>query len=155
MKAAHLILLLFLSCNSFAQKHPYLRIYDSLGKKIVSGKLISISDSSLKLQHNREVIEIFKNSISTIKTRHSTAYRILIPALVGSVVFGIMGAATANENEFVFNTPASAGAIWAGIGASFGSVAGAVIMLFKQSETYDIGSDNMKFLEFKDTLNAK
>lgn len=138
MKKIFFLFLIIFAKESFAQKHTFIRIYNSAGKMISNGKLIDITDSSLTLQRMNKTITLRRQDIYMIKTRHTYAHRFIVPALIGGSIFAVIGASSSNPDALVLNKPAEGAILGGSIGISLGSVFGAVMMLFKKTETFNL-----------------
>lgn len=117
MKKAVIVLSLLFFTAQFpnAQQTPFLRLYNSSGKKISKGHLFDTTDISLILSKGtkgKKYVEIPVTKIDLIKTKRSTANRVLITTLkvigVGVVVVavlystrqnGLHGRKYSNKNE--------------------------------------------------------
>jgi hypothetical protein len=98
MKIAACLLLLSLSLQFvLAQQHrTFFRIYNADGKKIGKGFIYNMTDTSILLTKKRSserFTEIPAALIDIIKSRHSTAHRILITSLKAIGVVTLVGIA--------------------------------------------------------------
>jgi hypothetical protein len=158
MKNLIFVITLIFSVNVYAQNrfentNVFVRVYDSLGKKISKGKILSISDTSLQLNRKGESLEILVSSIATIKTKRSAGNNVLVGATIGATSMAILGAATADPDAWILGYTAGEGA---GAGALLGGTAGAAIggitILFKNSKSYEINGDMEKWKAFKEMI---
>ena len=138
MKKVLFLLLIIFSKESVAQKHTFIRIYDSTGKMISNGKLVDITDSSLTLQRMNKTVTLRRQDMHMIKTRHTYVHRFIVPALIGGSIFAVLGASSSNPDALILNKPAEGAILGGSIGISLGSVFGAVMMLFKKTETFNL-----------------
>jgi len=158
MKNLIFVITLIFSVNVYAQNrfentNVFVRVYDSLGKKISKGKILSISDTSLQLNRKGESLEILVSSIAAIKTKRSAGNNVLVGATIGATSMAILGAATADPDAWILGYTAGEGA---GAGALLGGTAGAAIggitILFKNSKSYEINGDMEKWKAFKEMI---
>ena len=115
-------LTLTLAANS--QKTIFLRVFDETGKKIESGSLRSVSDSSLTIQAGEKITEVPVSKISVIKVKRSFGHTVAISSGIGAVGFAIFGAATADPDAWIYGYTAGEGAA---AGFIFGAIAGATV----------------------------
>jgi len=138
--------------NGFENANVFVRAYDLQGKKISKGKILSISETSLQLNRNGESMEIPLSSLGSIKTKHSAGNNILVGAATGATTMALLGVATADPDAFLGYT-AGGGAVLGGIlGAPLGAVIGGITILFKNSKSYEINGDKIKWKEFKEVI---
>jgi hypothetical protein len=156
-----LFLMLILFCGSLvAQKTPFLRIYDSHGKKIYKGKVYIITDSSLSLIGKKEALNVPIKDIGYIKTKHTDGNNVLIGSIVGGLSGAILGAASATpsdnpSNEIIVFTPAEGAATGALLGMVAGAAIGGITIAFKNSETFHIDGDVIKWKQFVSVYEKK
>jgi len=149
---------LILSFNISAQEltekaNTFVRVYDLQGKKISKGNILSISDTSLELKYAKGSKKITSNIIGLIKTKHSGGNNVLIGAATCGTIFAGMGAATADPDDWMFGYTASEGAIGGAVaGGVIGGAIGGITILFKNSKSYIINGDELKWKEFKETI---
>ena len=162
MKNLIFAITLILSINVYAQNglentNVFIRVYDLQGKKISKGKILSISETSLQLNRQRESDKIPVSSIGSIKTTHSAGNNVLLDAAIGATSMAILGTATSDPDEFLGYTAAEGATEGATGGALFGGATGAVIggitVLFKNSKSYEINGDKGKLKAFKKLTN--
>lgn len=153
--------------NRFENAKVFVRVYNLQGKKIGKGKIITISPTSIQinsklspqLNGNRELVEIPVDSIGTIKTKHSEGNNILVGAAIGAVTGAIIGAVTTSPesaDDLFFpiskEEAAVAGVVLGGIaGGGFGAIS----ILFKNSEFYEINGDMIKWVAFTEIMTNK
>ncbi|MBC7650415.1 MAG: hypothetical protein H7101_01555 [Deinococcales bacterium] len=101
MKVFFFIITLFISNIVFSQNRGFIRVYDNNKHKIAKGYLQKITDSSILLaQGNKRLLgEIHYSKIGNIKLRRSTGHAIAMVALANAAVYGILGAATAQNSS--------------------------------------------------------
>jgi len=152
--AIALILSIHISAQEGTEKaNIFVRVYDLQGKKISKGNILSISDTSLQLKGKREPMKITVNSIGLIKTKQSAGNNVLIGALSGASFFGLLGAVTADPDALILGYSAGEGAAaGAFIGGTAGATIGGITALFKNSKSYKINGDELKWKEFKETI---
>ena len=157
MKTLCFLIALILSSNICAQKEQpnrndiFVRVFDFQGKKISKGKIVSITDSSLHLKRKKESYEIPLKNIYKIKTKRSAGNNLLTGAVIGATTLGIFMAIPTvqltDEHSAVGN--ASGGALLGGVA---GTVIGGITILFKNSKSYEINGDKVKWNRFISTL---
>ncbi len=157
MKNLFFAIALILSINISAQvgsekANVFVRVYDLQGKKISKGKIFSISDTSLQLKGKREPVIIAASSIGLIKTKHSGGNNVLMGAATGATALAIFMAASAGPNDMF--DPAGAAAAGAFLGGIAGAAIGGLTSLFKNSKSYIISGDELKWKEFKETITG-
>ena len=155
MKNLFFAIALILSINISAQKgtektNVFVRVYDLQGKKISKGNILSISDSLLQLKGKREPMKIATRSIGLIKTKHSGGNNVLKGAVIGATGLAILFAASAGEDTPYDAAGGAAGGAF--LGGFFGAAVGGVTILFKNSKSYIINGDELKWKEFKETI---
>ena len=155
MKILLLSLALILSANVFAQntsKTPFLRVFNLEGKKIAKGKLLQITDSTLTLKRNKKTSEVLFTDIGFIKTKRSFGHNIAIGTVIGAGTMTTISAVSedSSSSSNYINFSGGEGAIIGTlIGAPSGAFVGAITGLFKNSETFDIQGDQLKWNAFK------
>jgi len=151
------IILFSSSFHTFAQtdnSQTFIRIYDLNGKKINKGIVLSITDTSLKLENNKGIQQIEIAEIGTIRTKHSTGNNVLWGSAIGAGALAIGGAATGTQDKgFLVWTPADGAAAGLIVGAPLGAGIGALTSLFKKSETYMINGQVSNWSTFKATIS--
>lgn len=154
MKTVLAILLLSsISLQVFSQKSLYIRVYNLEHKKIVKGRILSTTDTSLKLRVRNDTIDISVSIIGMIKTKRSPGHNILVGAMIGTSAGAIAGAATA-EPDKILGYSAGEGAILGVIlGAPVGAIIGAATLIFKKSEKIIIDGDSTKWKAFREKLS--
>jgi hypothetical protein len=147
IKRTTLVFILLLSLNSYAQNQDiysseFVRVYNLQGKKINKGNVISYNDSLLVIKCNKKLSKIDIANIGFIKTKHSPAQNVAIGAVVGGGTLGVLGAASADPDAWIFGYTAAEG--FAGgliLGGAAGAAVGGITALFKNSNTYLINGD--------------
>jgi hypothetical protein len=154
--AIALLLSITISAQEGAEKaNVFVRVYDLKGEKISKGKILSISDTLLQLKGGKGSVKIVANSIGLIKTKRSEGNNVLIGAATGATALAILGAATADPNDWLFGYTAGEGAaLGVFLGAPIGAAIGGVTILFKKSKSYIINGDELKLKEFKETITG-
>lgn len=149
-----LILSIHISAQEGTEKaNVFVRVYDLQGQKISKGKILSISDTSLQLKGKKEPIEVTAKSIGLIKTKHSGGNNVLVGAASGASLLAILGAATADPDAMIMGYSAGEGAAaGAFLGGTAGAAIGGITTLFKESESYKINGDELKWKAFKETI---
>ena len=85
----HLVFLFLFLQSTFAQKPTFLRLYDSHGKRIDRGELFETTDTSLVLTRKNIFTETPVAKVDLIKSKRTTAHRMLITTLkiTGAAIF--------------------------------------------------------------------
>lgn len=130
-------------------KSIFLRVYNLEGKKINKGKMVFANDSILTLNRNGNKVEIKFNDIGKIKTKRSGGHNVLIGSLAGFSLGAIGGVATSDDWLWTAEEGAYAGGL---LGAAGGAAIGGVTAGFKESETYIINGDIVKWKIFRNQL---
>lgn len=140
--------------NKIISENLFVRVYNLQGEKINKGKIISVSDTLLKLKGNSKIVEINVKDIGLIITKHSAGNNVLVGSLIGVATGALIGAASANPDDFLLPVTAGEGAL---IGVIFGAPVGAGIggltSLFKKSKTFIISGDNSKWKLFQEAVS--
>ena len=155
-----LCLALLLSSNVFSQernnaKKLFVRVYDTQGKKIGKGYIVSLSDSLMELRGNGKRTQFKVRDIGTIKTKHSAGNNILIGTAVGATTGAIIGAASGESDPGWFGYTKGEGAAGFGlIGALGGAALGGISIAFKNSLSYPINGSTAKWEIFMDDVKG-
>ena len=161
IKIMVLAILLIFSMDAYAQneaktQNVFLRVYNLEGKKISKGSIIFINDSLLGLKRSSEKVMISIKDVGFIKTKRSAGNNVLIGAASGAVVFGVMGAASADPNDWIFGYTAGEGAlVFGSLGAIGGGAIGGLTSLFKKSETYIINGSEVNWNSIQKKIGAQ
>ena len=160
MKNLIFAITLILSINVCAQDgldytNVFVRVYDFQGKKISKGKIFSISETTLQLNKKGESMKIPLSSIGSIKTKHSSGNNILVGAASGAATMALLGAATADDSGILGYTAGEGAAVGALFGGITGAAIGGITILFKNSKSYEINGDMVKWNEFKEMIINK
>ena len=134
-----------------AQKTIFVRVYNLNGKKINTGRVLAITDSSLQIKgESKDTFNVSINSIGTIKTKRSTGHNVLMGSLLGAGAFAIAGVATADPNDEIVSWSAGEGVL-AGIvvGAPIGAAVGGITAAFKKIKTFEINGSTEKWKAFQ------
>lgn len=151
MKTLLLAFALILSFPHFAQqtetsiryKDTFLRVFDANGNKFAKGKISDINDNSLVLKKGNNSVEIPMDKIHRIKTNHSAATNVLLGALGGAIIGGIIGAQDAEPDSWFYTTEAEAAAMGATAGGAIGAGLGGLSLLLRKGGVYHIqGSES-------------
>lgn len=139
--------------NEFQNTKVFVRIYDLQSKKIAKGKIVSISETAVQLANKGETIDIPLSSIGAIKTKRSAGHNVLVGAGSGATAIAILGAATADPDDWLFGYTAGEGAAaGALLGGTAGAAIGGLTILFKNSKSYDINGDKVKLEAMKASI---
>lgn len=150
-----LILITISNMNIYAQnqigdKKMFVRVFDFEGKKIGKGYVAKVADSTLELSRSNEYLSISLKEISYIKTKRSTGSNALIGSIAGATTLGVLGAATADPDAWIFGYTAAEGASAFGlVGAIGGGAIGGLTSVFKNSKTFVIEGDKDKWELFR------
>jgi hypothetical protein len=155
MKILLLLLIISSGYSVCAQKPLYIRVYDSSGKKFYKGQVFTITDTSLQLIGKEAPLNIPVSKIGSIKTKHSPETNLFIGSVIGATTFAIIGAASAQPDEFLGFTAGEGAAAGALIGAPIGAAIGGLTLLFKNSETFIVNGDMVKWKEFQSFILDK
>lgn len=157
-KTIALIFALLFVINSFAQKETvekglFIRVFNLEGKKINKGHVAFVGDSILGLKKNGNDIEINVKEIGTIKTKRSAGHNILIGSAIGTATGAILGAASADPDAWIFGYTAAEGATGFGLAGALGGAAiGGISIAFKNSTTFIINGEELRWKEFQKTI---
>ncbi|MFO7721510.1 MAG: hypothetical protein R6W85_13875 [Gillisia sp.] len=154
MKILFFALVLLFSIHSYAQEKTeidnlFVRVYDLQGQKINKGKVLAVTDKSLQIKGKKGPINLDVAGIGSIKTKRSAGNNILIGSAIGTVALSTL---VGSQSEgFLFNTAEgfAAGAI---VGLPLGAAAGGLTTIFKNSKSYAIDGDLLKWKVFQETI---
>lgn len=156
MKPLIVIIFISLVCSACVQKPLFVRVYNLSGEKKYKGNVISLTDSSLLLAAKKISDTISVKDIGFIKTKHSAGNNLLIGSLSGAVPVAVIGAATADPDALILGYTAGEGAAaGALIGLAGGVAIGGLTALLKNSETFLINGDLMKWKAFQSYISEK
>ncbi len=153
MKNLIFIITLIFVGNVYAQeefKNPktFVRVYNLQGTKINKGKILKVTDTTLVLKRNKGFVEIPLNRIGSIKTKRSGINNILIGAAAGSII----GASTVEDSIDLEEFRGPYVMLGGVSGAAVGSAIGGITILFKNSKSYEVNGDELKWKVFKETI---
>lgn len=138
------------SQNETKNKKLFVRVFNFEGKKIGKGYVAKVADSTLELSRSNEYLSISLKEISYIKTKRSTGSNALIGSIAGATTLGVLGAATADPDAWIFGYTAAEGASAFGlVGAIGGGAIGGLTSVFKNSKTFVIEGDKEKWELFR------
>ncbi len=129
---------------------PFVRVYDLNGIKISKGRIASLTDTSLVVGPIEKPVNIEVTGIGFIKTKRSAGNNILWGAAIGAGTGAILGFASGGENEW-WGKGEGAG----GFGLIFGvmgSGIGAITAIIKNSKTFPIDGDVIKWKAFREAI---
>jgi hypothetical protein len=145
---------LALTLNANSQKTIFLRVFDETGKKIESGFLRSVSDSSLTIQNGEKITEVLVSKISVIKVKRSFGHTVAISSGIGAAGFAIFGAATADPEAWIYGYTAGEGAAIGFIfGAITGATVGSIIGAANKKPVLQINMNQEKWMKAKSALS--
>ncbi len=156
MKYLLFIITLFFGISVFAQEEfktskTFVRVYNWQGKKINKGKVFKVTDTTLVLKRNKELVKIPVSNIGSIKTKRSAGNNILIGATAGAILGATSGEEALEETPGFGVEPIVSGlAVIVGVisGATTGAAIGGITILFKNSKSYEISGDEVKWKAF-------
>lgn len=157
MKTLLLLLSIVYTSLLFAQqtesperyKDTFVRVFDSNGKKVAKGKVANISEHTLTLKVGKGYSEIPMNNINRIKTNHSAATNVLVPALAGAIIGGIIGSQEEDDWLFTRSENTFLGALsGGGIGAGIGGLS----LLFRKGNVYHIQGNEASWEYFRESM---
>jgi hypothetical protein len=73
------------SIHSLLLAKHFIRVFDSNNHKILKGKLIYVTDSSIVVSTTSQIVELHASEIELIKTNRSLGHYMLMSAMVFSV----------------------------------------------------------------------
>jgi hypothetical protein len=144
----------------FANDSIFIRVYDNNGIKINKGRVIAVTDTSLKLiVHEEDIVNITITSIGYIQTKHSGGHNILIGSLIGAGTFALAAliaetATNDSSNDPYYYVP-STGEVVASVGVFgllIGSTVGGITAAAKKPKTFTINGDPKNLSNFKSYL---
>lgn len=129
--------------NEVKKPSSFIRVYDLQGRKIAKGRIVSISDSALKLIHNKKTVTIPPAIIGTLKTKRSGGNTVLMGSAIVAATFAIWGAIeSAPSGGYSPGLGATGGLIVGGIA---GAVVGGIATIGKEVHIYRIHGDTAKW----------
>ena len=144
------------SQNNLKDKKMFVRVFNHEGKKIGRGYVAVATDSTLELTRSMEYAIISLKDIDYLKTKRSTGNNMLIGSIAGATTMGILGAATADPDAWIFSyTPAEGAAAGIVIGGLGGGILGGISSVFKSSMIFEINGNKEKWELFKTAINQK
>jgi hypothetical protein len=155
-----MIMTMVMGSQIFAQQSNdlgkiFLRIYDMKGRKMATGKILSVADDGISLKAKKKPVNIAASDIGKIKTKRSGGHNVLMGAGVGAATGIILGVASSDPNASFLGYSATEGATGFGVllGAT-GAAIGGITVIFKKPKTYDIEGDAVKWEEFRAALGS-
>ncbi len=161
MKTLIFAIVLIFSINIYAQGETdmgniFVRVYNLQGQKISKGKVLSVTDNSLQIKGKRGPMNIDVGSIGLIKTKRSAGNNVLIGSVIGASAIAIYGASTAEPDAWILPyTAAEGAAMGAIVGLPLGAAVGGFTALFKNSKSYSIDGDLLKWKVFQEMITEK
>jgi len=133
----------------------FVRIYDLQGSKIAKGKILSITDDGIRLKAKKRPVSVAVSEIGRVKTKRSGGHNVLMGASVGAATGIILGVASSDPDAGFLSYSASDGAAGGGIMlGTVGTVIGGITVLFKNSKTFAIAGDPVKWEAFRTAIGA-
>ena len=157
IKTMALFFLLTFSININAQSATdnnkiFVRVFNMEGKKISKGHVLFAIDTLLGLKKGNKIAKIYVSDIGYIKTKRSEGNDVLIGSVIGASSMGILGAASADPDAFLGWTAGEGAALGVILGAPAGAAIGGITALFKNSSTYIIDGDLVKWKAFSEMI---
>lgn len=153
MKSLLLSVSLFIVLAAQSQHKTLIRVFDDKGKLTYKGSPIKTSDSTLTLWRNNNYYDISITGISKIKLKSSVGETILLSSLGGGFLFGVLGAAS-SDNDSYFSTSAGEGAlIGFGFGAVLGAFTGALVAGSQKRPVFYINMTKERWMKVKPILD--
>lgn len=157
MKILIFAIAIIFSINSYAQGKTeignlFVRVYNLQGQKISKGKVLAVTDNSLQIKGKKGPMNIDVSSIGLIKTKRSAGNNLLIGSVIGASAMAILGAATAEPDSFLGYTAGEGAAGGAIIGLPLGAAVGGITVIFKNSKSYSIDGDLLKWKLFQEMI---
>ena len=154
IKTMALFFLLIFSINNYAQSETdniniFVRVYNMEGKKISKGHVLFAIDTILGLKKGNKIAKINVSDIGYIKTKRSEGNDVLMGSVIGASSMAILGAASGGPDSFW--TVGAGAAVGVLLGAPAGAAIGGITALFKNSSTYIIDGDLVKWKAFSET----
>ncbi len=134
--------------NKSSSKEPFIRIYNLEGQKVLKGRVVNVTNSTITVIRGNEKREMNVSEVGFIRTKHSVGHNVLIGASAASAIAAVTFAAEADPDAWIFGYTAGEG-ILAGfiLGAPVGGGIGALTALFKKSREYEINGESTKWME--------
>jgi hypothetical protein len=157
MKLLALLFFILISYSICAQKPIFVRVYDLTGKKIDKGHVLAISDSSLQLKNKKAQTIIAVRTIGLIKTKRSAGNNLLTGSLIGASALAVVVAVGSTEPDAIGGPTTAGEGFLVGLAAGLpaGAVIGSLTIPFKNSKTFFINGDLMKWKTFQTFLSAE
>lgn len=156
MRILTFILLISLCSIGCAQKKIFVRVYNATGEKMSKGNVSEVTDTSLQLTLKKAIINIPVSKIGLIKTERSAGNDVFNGSVIGTSIFAILFASVStNPDQYVSSTAGEAAAGGALIGLPLGAAVGGLAILFKNSNTYLIKGDFVRWKEFQASMTEK
>lgn len=145
--------------DSSKVSNDFIRIYDLEGKKIGSGFVQSFTDSSMIIKKQEMTFLFLFENIGTIKTQRSAGNNILIGAVFGMVTLGVLGWVAGEKagppiktdlGTFTQEDTRPRNAVLGALaGAVIGGLGGAVSLINRKSQEFEIGGEIEGWNAFK------
>lgn len=154
IKIMSLLVVLTFSINVNAQSatdnNIYVRVYDMEGKKISKGHVLFAIDTLLGLKKGNKIAKINVSDIGHIKTKRSEGHDVIKGSVIGASSMAILLAASGGPDSFwTVGEGVAAGVL---LGAPAGAAIGGITALFKNSSTYIIDGDLVKWKAFSEMI---
>tara|TARA_R100000935_G_scaffold13495_3_gene27081 strand:- start:2001 stop:2453 length:453 start_codon:yes stop_codon:yes gene_type:complete len=147
--------------NIYAQSETknlnlFVRVYNLQGEKLSKGKVLAVTGNTLQLKGKKGPMNIDVVNIGLIKTKRSEGNNVLIGSIIGASAMGIYGASTADPDAWILPyTAAEGAAMGAIVGLPLGAAVGGITILFKNSKSYIIDGDLVKWNIFQEMISAR
>lgn len=149
-----LLFITMLSTITQGQKRTFLRIFNEEGRKTEKGFLRALSDSGLTIMtEDKNVVVVPLSEIHTIKLKRSFGHTVLITSLITAGACGILGAASADPDAWIFGYSAAEGALM-GItaGAAGGMALGSIVSGTIHRPVFNVQMDPKNWIRVRDVL---
>jgi len=155
IKTMALFFLLTFSININAQSATqnnkiFVRVFNMEGKKIGKGHVLFAIDTVVGLKKGNKIAKINVSDIGYIKTNRSEGNDVLMGSVIGASSMAILLAVSGGPDSFWTVGEGAAGGVL--LGAPTGAAIGGITALFKNSSTYIIDGDLVKWKAFSEMI---
>lgn len=159
MRILLFVLMMVTGFNLFGQEKVnknkvFIRGYNEEGKKFAKGIFLATTDTTLLMERKGKSIPIPVRDIGKIKTKHSAGHNVLAGAAFVAAPAAILGAISADPDDFLGYTAGEGLMGGALIGGGIGAAIGGLTVLFKNSNTYEINGNLHKWKAFQEQLGS-
>lgn len=143
------------SQNETKTHNVFVRVYNLQGNTISKGPIAFINDSVIGLKNNSTRPNINMKDIGFIKTKRSAGNNVLIGVAAGALIGGVLGASSADPNDWFGYTSGEGAVLFGGLGALGGGAIGGLTSLGKNSETYIIIGSEVNWKSFQKIMGVR